>query len=109
MFRWLRVLAVAALAGVSAGAGLRPLVLRSEPGSLAAAQTRGSAQPGRARWGSHEPEYDGRFTFVRLRWVSAAGGRWRGDSNAWNHDYPRAEQNLMTITGSTRTTTPRGA
>ena len=96
MLRWLRVLAVAALAGVSAGGGLRPLVLQSEPGLLAAAQTRGSAQPGRTRWGSHEPEYDGRFTFVRLRWASA-GGRWRGNSNAWNHDYPRAEQNLMTI------------
>ena len=35
-----------------------------------------------------DPEYDGRFTFVRLRWNSGSGGGWRGASNAWNHDYP---------------------
>lgn len=42
--------------------------------------------------------YDGRFTFVRLRWGSdpAFGGR-RGMSSAWNHDYPRAEQHLAKI------------
>ena len=40
--------------------------------------------------------YDGRFTFVRLRWQS--DGRWRGGwGSAWNHDYPRAEQNLSAI------------
>jgi hypothetical protein len=75
MHQWLRILTVAGLAGVSV-----------------------AAQPGRDGWGSREPEYDGRFTFVRLRWDSGSGGRWRGGfSNAWNHDYPRAEQNLMTI------------
>jgi hypothetical protein len=30
---------------------------------------------------------------VRLRWSSGFGGG-RGMSNAWNHDFPRAEQNL---------------
>jgi hypothetical protein len=43
--------------------------------------------------------YDGRFTLVRLRWrpdVPSAHGRF--DSQyAWNHDYPRAEQNLSAI------------
>ena len=41
-------------------------------------------------------EYDGRATFVRLRWRSAPGTRgfW---STAWDHDYPRAEQNLSQI------------
>jgi hypothetical protein len=43
--------------------------------------------------------YDGQFTFVRLRWGSDLGSSWgrRGFSSAWNHDYPRAEQNLSRI------------
>ena len=46
----------------------------------------------------HPPdEYDGRFTFVRLRYGSGLGYGRRGMSNAWNHDYPRAEQNLALI------------
>jgi hypothetical protein len=51
---------------------------------------------GRSRW-TLDPEYDGRFTFVRLRWDSGIGGRFRGMSDAWNHDFPRAEQNLVSI------------
>jgi hypothetical protein len=39
--------------------------------------------------------YNGQFTFVRLRWKSDLGFSRRGGfSSAWNHDYPRAEQNL---------------
>ena len=43
--------------------------------------------------------YDGRFTMVRLRWGADFGGsRGRfGFQAAWNHDYPRAEQNLSAI------------
>ena len=42
--------------------------------------------------------YDGRFTFVRLRWDSGRGfGRRGGNSDAWNHDYPRAEQHLTRL------------
>jgi len=41
--------------------------------------------------------YDGRFTFVRLRWKSDLGSFRRGFSSAWNHDYPRAEQHLSLI------------
>ena len=46
-----------------------------------------------------DPSYDGRFTFVRLRWQSDFGGfsRRGGFSSAWNHDYPRAEQHLARI------------
>jgi len=41
-------------------------------------------------------EYDGRVTFVRLRWRSEGRfGRFWG--SAWNHDYPRAEQHLSMI------------
>jgi len=39
--------------------------------------------------------YDGHITFVRLRWQP--GGRFRGWSSAWDHDYPRAEQHLSQI------------
>jgi hypothetical protein len=49
-------------------------------------------------WGGSEGAYDGRFTFVRLRWDAGFGGGRRGGfSDAWNHDFPRAEQNLVTI------------
>ena len=56
------------------------------------AQDRGAAGIWRT-----DSAYDGRFTFVRLRWGSGFGGGYRGMSSAWNHDFPRAEQNLMTI------------
>ncbi len=42
-------------------------------------------------------EYDGRFTFVRLRWKSDLAFARRGWSTAWDHDYPRAEQHLSQI------------
>ena len=42
--------------------------------------------------------YDGRFTFVRLRWKSDLGFSRRGGFNAaWNHDLPRAERHLSLI------------
>jgi hypothetical protein len=53
-----------------------------------------------ARAPSYSPDvgYDGRFTFVRLRWQSELGGGLRrGFASAWNHDYPRAEQHLGQI------------
>ena len=39
--------------------------------------------------------YDGRFTFARVRYTPAPGGRWAGPS--WMHGYPLAEQNLLQI------------
>jgi hypothetical protein len=41
--------------------------------------------------------YDGRFTFVRVRYTPAPGGRWAGGRPSWVHGYPIAEQNLMHI------------
>ena len=61
----------------------------------AAGATASSAQRPLENWGSFERDYDGRFTFVRLRWGSGLGGY--GMSRAWDHDFPRAEQNLMTM------------
>src|SRR5919199_1446815 len=41
--------------------------------------------------------YDGRFTFVRIRYTPALGGNWAGGRPSWVHGYPLAEQNLMRI------------
>ena len=41
--------------------------------------------------------YDGRFTFVRVRYRHAPGGNWAGGMPAWMHGYPLAERNLMRI------------
>jgi Domain of unknown function (DUF4159) len=41
--------------------------------------------------------YDGRFTFVRVRYTPAPGGYWAGGRPSWVHGYPLAEQNLMRI------------
>ena len=76
MPRWLRVLTVALLAvatTASAQRGMPALRYRTDL------------------------TYDGRFTFVRLRWRSDLGFGRRGFSSAWDHDYPRAEQNLSLI------------
>jgi Domain of unknown function (DUF4159) len=46
----------------------------------------------------NDAAYDGRFTFVRLRWGSDIGFSRRGGwGAAWNHDYPRAERHLSLI------------
>ena len=72
MGRWLRLLIALGLAGA----------------------TMTSAQSGfRVERYETDVPYDGRFTFVRLRW--GRGSTFSGGmSNAWNHDYPRAEQHL---------------
>ena len=41
--------------------------------------------------------YDGRFTFVRVRYETAPGGYWYQGQPAWSHGYPLAERNLMRI------------
>ena len=86
------------------GSVLRPIVL-----AAAIAAGVGFDVHGQPR--SAESSYDGRVTFVRLRWGSDLGtfrpstrsgrpepveGR-RGGGAAWNHDYPRAESHLARI------------
>lgn len=41
--------------------------------------------------------YDGRFTFVRVRYTPTPGGHWAGGMPSWVHGYPLAEQNLLRI------------
>ena len=76
MSRWPRLIAAALLAGTGAVG--------------APAQDRGGYYPSNI-------SYDGRFTFVRLRWQSDFGSSRGGFRSAWNHDYPRAEQNVSAI------------
>ncbi len=42
-------------------------------------------------------KYDGRFTFVRVKYETAPGGYWYRGLPAWAHGYPLAERNLMRI------------
>jgi hypothetical protein len=69
------------------------LLVVSLVGAVAAAPT---AQPGLMSGYSPTKSYDGRVTFVRLRWRGGSmfSGGW---NSAWNHDYPRAEQHLGQI------------
>src|SRR5256885_3229572 len=41
--------------------------------------------------------YDGRFTFVRLKYETAPGGYWYRGLPSWAHGYPESEWNLMKI------------
>src|SRR6267142_7176039 len=45
----------------------------------------------------HNIPYDGRFTFVRIKYDTAPGGYWAGGRPSWIHGYPLAEENLMRI------------
>ncbi len=68
---------------------LAALTLTTLVAPPAAQRPRGTApiQPQAAY--STDVQYDGRITFVRLRWRRGASrGFW---STAWDHDFPRAE------------------
>jgi len=81
MGRWLGLVSAIVLAGTTAAPA--PAIQRDAPP--------------RGHYSAPVP-YDGRFTFVRLRWGADFPSRGRfGFQAAWNHDYPRAEQNLSAI------------
>jgi hypothetical protein len=76
-----------------------PACLRGVAIALAVTLAGGTAS-GQQSWRDPDREdegYDARFRFVRLRWESGVTFGRRGMSNAWNHDYPRAELNLARI------------
>src|SRR5688572_13905700 len=58
-----------------------------------------SAQPRPSGWGQTHAAYDGRFTFVRLRWKAGTYGLRAvgGSNNFWMHEFPLAERNFMAI------------
>jgi hypothetical protein len=64
---------------------------------LALLTTTASGQPGWRDPSREDDGYDARFRFVRLRWDSGSSFGRRGMNSAWNHDYPRAEENLASI------------
>jgi hypothetical protein len=41
--------------------------------------------------------YDGRFTFVRMKYTTSEGGYWYRGLPSWAHGYPASEWNLMKI------------
>jgi len=45
----------------------------------------------------HNIPYDGRFTFVRVKYTPAPGGYWAGGRPSWSHGFPLSEWNLMKI------------
>ena len=56
---------------------------------------------GRGRFVVHPNiPYDGRFTFVRVKYTTAPGGYWYSGWPAWAHGYPLSERNLMNIMDS---------
>jgi hypothetical protein len=59
------------------------------------------AQPMFGQWGQQTSDYDGQFTFVRLRWRSGTDGWQRrgAPNNFWLHEFPLAERNLMAVLG----------
>lgn len=88
-------LAVALPAVLAAGAD--PL-----PGAATPAAEPIAARALTAQQASFQVPYNGSFTFTRLRYgaVGSSGGRGfrgRGQSSAWNHDYPAADRNLQVI------------
>ena len=42
-------------------------------------------------------DYDGRFTFARVKYATAPGGFWYQGMPSWSHGYPMSEDNLMRI------------
>ena len=60
-----------------------------------------AAQPSSGLWGRRDLRYDARFTFVRLRWSAGTFGALPDGMgiNFWLHEFPRAEQNLMSVLG----------
>ena len=66
----------------------------------AAAETRGHGTAPSGTVQSGNTPYDGRFTFVRIRFgtgLSSGSFRGRGRQPPWAHDFPRAERNFMNI------------
>ena len=86
----------AAVAGSAAVAGRAAVARSAAPGAESRQPSAESAappaDPGNA-------PYDGRFTFVRIRFEPLGGGRsfWGREDAKWDHDFPRAERNFARI------------
>lgn len=93
-------------------------LLRAAVGLLAAGAAGAAAfqqdvfrgrQPRVLEIAGNEP-YDGRVTFVRLRYATGFGGagrRWGGGEAGWAHDYPTADTHMMQILNELTLLRPR--
>ena len=80
------------------------IVLLGVVGAVASAQRFGSAEGEDV---AENAAYDGRFTFVRVKFDIAGGeGGWRRDIK-WAHDYPRGERHFVRILDAVSLTGPR--
>ncbi len=81
MTRWISMLLILALSGIT----------------FVSAQT----FRGYRGWGRPKLAYDGRVTFVRLRWTRGTFGAPPAGMgvNMWLHEFPGAEANLMSVLG----------
>ena len=71
---------------------------------------RGGGEGGMFSEGGYLPNapYDGRFTFVRVKFSAAGDGfGFRGRDPKWDHDYPRAERHFTKILEELTTLQPR--
>jgi len=74
---------------------------------LAQGRFRGSFAPVDEESLIHNVQYDGRFTFARVRYVTGDGGYYYRGLPAWAHGFPRAERDLMQILGEVSDIAPR--
>jgi hypothetical protein len=81
----------------SGGRAAIAAVLLLAVAAVAGAQRRGGWFRWRPLQVRPNTSYDGRFTFVRLKYETAPGGYWYRGLPAWAHGYPLAERNLMRI------------
>lgn len=81
---------------------LAPLALVAQRGG----GFRGALQPPPSI--SNAP-YDGRFTFVRLKYTNLPGGFYYRGQPSWSHGYPQSEQNLVRILREITTLHPQMA
>jgi hypothetical protein len=77
--------------------GLCVLLAATGVASLPGQRVRGRRE--NVDYSKFNTRYDGRFTFLRLRYVplDRGWGRFGGGDEGWAHDYPRAERNLMKL------------
>ena len=74
-----------------------PIVLLLAVSLMAFAQRRGFGGRYVPFKTQRNASYDGRLTFVRVKYETAPGGYWWRGQPSWSHGYPLAEQNLMKI------------
>ena len=81
------------------------MALLALAGAIAGAQRFGRADEGEDV--GPNASYDGRFTFVRVKFEIAGGeGGWRRDIK-WAHDYPRGERHFVRILDAVSLARPR--